>query len=146
MAIAVISHPACLLHTMGAGHPEQPARLQVIADALNHSDLSKHLHYYEAPFATKEQLEQVHDANYVEFIFHVSPKKGLVPLDPDVWMNPHSLTAALCAAGAAVYGVDLVMNQKAEAVFCNIRPPGHHAERDKAMGFCIFNNVAVATA
>ncbi|MFW2571190.1 histone deacetylase family protein [Legionella sp. 29fVS95] len=146
MSVAFISHPNCLLHNMGTTHPEQPARLQVIEDELIRCGLSEHLNYYQAPLATKDQLQLVHDPDYIEFIFNISPQKGLIPLDPDVWMNPHSLIAALHAAGAAVYGVDLVMKGDTKAAFCNVRPPGHHAERNKAMGFCFFNNVAVATA
>lgn len=146
MSIAFISHPDCLLHNMGDYHPEQPARLQAIENELIRTELDNHLKHYEAPLATREQLLRVHDADYVDFIFQASPLKGLVPLDPDVWMNPYSLTAALRAAGAVILGVELVVKKEMDAAFCNIRPPGHHAERDKAMGFCFFNNVAVGVA
>ncbi|MDI9818864.1 MULTISPECIES: histone deacetylase family protein [unclassified Legionella] len=146
MTIGFISHPDCLLHKMGDYHPEQPARLQVIEQEVFNSDLKQFLQYYQAPLATREQLLRVHEESYVEFIYQASPKEGFVPLDPDVLMNPYSLTAALRAAGSVIKGVDLVMNNEVDTVFCNVRPPGHHAERDKAMGFCLFNNVAVGVA
>ncbi|CEK10859.1 histone deacetylase family protein [Legionella hackeliae] len=146
MTIGFISHHDCLLHTMGAYHPEQPQRLEVIEHAVSHSDLVNQLVYYQAPLVEYEQLLNAHDKDYIDYIFNISPSEGMVAVDPDVWLNPHSLTAALRAAGAVVYGVKLLMNKDVDAVFCNIRPPGHHAEHNKAMGFCIFNNVAVGVA
>ncbi len=146
MTISIISHPDCALHEMGAHHPESPARLSAIEDQLLASGLDIVLQHHEAPLATREQLCRVHDADYVEQIFLKSPKEGQTWLDPDTAINPFSLSAALRAAGAAVLGVDLVMNAESSAVFCNVRPPGHHAEHDRAMGFCIFNNVAVGAA
>lgn len=143
MPIALISEPACRLHEMGSHHPEQPARLDSIQNRLIASGLDMVLLHYEAPRASMEQLTAVHDADYVKTIFQASPDEGLVWLDGDTAMNPHSLDAALHAAGAAALGVDLVMQGEADQVFCNVRPPGHHAERHRAMGFCIFNNVAV---
>lgn len=131
---------------MGAGHPECPARIQAIEDQLIASGLMPFLFHYEAPAASKTQLERVHDSEYIESIFTSSPDNGLIYLDPDTAMNPFSLEAALHAAGAAVKAVDLVMSGEAENAFCNIRPPGHHAGRNRAAGFCIFNNVAVAAA
>ena len=146
MTISIISHPDCALHEMGAHHPESPARLSAIEDQLLASGLDIILQHHEAPLATREQLYRVHDVDYVEQIFLRSPKEGQTWLDPDTAINPFSLSAALRAAGAAVLGVDLVMNAESSAVFCNVRPPGHHAEHDRAMGFCIFNNVAVGAA
>lgn len=131
---------------MGAGHPECPARIQAIEDQLIASGLMPFLFHYEAPAASKTQLERVHDSEYIESIFTSSPDNGLIYLDPDTAMNSFSLEAALHAAGAAVKAVDLVMTGEAENAFCNIRPPGHHAGRNRAAGFCIFNNVAVAAA
>jgi len=143
MKTALISHPDCLLHNMGHGIPEIPERMTVIEQAISSSDLTSQLQEYLAPLATREQLIRVHDPEYVDYIFMSSPKEDTIPLDPDTWMNPYTLKAALHAAGAAILGVDLVMTGKSKAAFGNIRPPGHHAEKSTAMGFCIFNNVAV---
>ncbi|MBC8210160.1 MAG: histone deacetylase family protein [Gammaproteobacteria bacterium] len=143
MSIALISDPACKLHKMGDHHPEQPARLDAINNRLIASGLEMVLLNYDAPEVTREQLLAVHDESYIDLVFDSSPSEGLVWLDGDTAMNPHTLQAALHAAGAAVLGVDLVMQGKASQVFCSVRPPGHHAEHNKAMGFCFFNNVAV---
>ena len=146
MTISIISHPDCALHEMGAHHPESPARLSAIQDQLLSSGLDFVLQHHDAPLASREQLCRAHDAEYVEQIFQKAPEEGQAWLDPDTSMNPHSLSAALRAAGAVVLAVDLVMSKKANAAFCNVRPPGHHAEHNKAMGFCIFNNIAVGAA
>ena len=146
MQTAYISHPLCLKHDMGAHHPECPARIHAIEDQLIASGLFPYLQHHDAPEATREQLLRVHDADYVDSIESAAPQHGMVQLDPDTVMNPFSYPAALRAAGAVVLGVDLVMAGKAGNAFCNIRPPGHHAERGRAMGFCIFNNVAVGVA
>ena len=143
MALAYISHPDCLLHDMGHHHPEQPARLSAISDRLIASGLDMALHRIDAPLAETEQLKAAHDAAYIDEIHAASPSDGLAWLDGDTAMNRHTLQAALRAAGAVVLGVDLVMRGEARAVFCGVRPPGHHAERHRAMGFCLFNNVAV---
>ena len=129
---------------MGAHHPEQPARLSAIQDQLIASGLDPLLTRFEAPLATDEQLARVHPADYVRAIRDIAPSAGTVHLDPDTAMNPHSLQAALRAAGAAVLAVDLVMQNKVKSAFCAVRPPGHHACRARPMGFCIFNNVAIA--
>jgi acetoin utilization deacetylase AcuC-like enzyme len=144
MACAVITHSDCLKHDMGSHHPESPARLGAIEDQLLASGVGQHLTRYEAPLATDEQLARVHPIEYVRAIREAAPQSGTVHLDPDTAMNPFTLQAALRAAGAAVLGVDLVMNQKTNAAFAAVRPPGHHACRARPMGFCIFNNVAVA--
>ncbi|WP_455205810.1 histone deacetylase family protein [Kaarinaea lacus] len=151
MTIALISHLDCAKHSMGDGHPERPQRLSAINDRLIASGLNIVLHHYDAPLATREQLYRVHDKNYVDEIFRQAPQPSeetgrLVWLDPDTAMNNYTLTAALRAAGALILGVDLVMSGEANAVFCNVRPPGHHAEHNRAMGFCFFNNVAVGAA
>ena len=146
MPVALISHPACRLHQMGAGHPEQPARIGVIADQLLGQRLFDFLGHYDAPRATVEQLARVHPREFIERISMKSPEEGLAHLDPDTAMCPDTLEAALRAAGANVLAVDLVLSGAVRRAFCNVRPPGHHAERDKAMGFCFFNNVAVGAA
>jgi acetoin utilization deacetylase AcuC-like enzyme len=146
LSIAFITHPECLLHEMGEGHPERPERLRAIEDQLIASRLEPLIVRAEAPAATREQLLRVHDAAYLDALERASPRSGLVQIDPDTAMNPHTLEAARRAAGAAVLGTDLVIAGKAEAAFCAVRPPGHHAERARAMGFCFFNNVAVGAA
>ena len=144
MACAVITHPDCLKHDMGRHHPERPERLTAIEDQFIASGVGQHLTRFEAPLASDEQLARVHPLEYVRAIREVAPQAGTVHLDPDTAMNPFTLQAALRAAGAAVLAVDLVMKQKATSAFCPVRPPGHHACRARPMGFCIFNNVAVA--
>ncbi|MCP5164588.1 MAG: histone deacetylase family protein [Pseudomonadales bacterium] len=144
MALAYLSHPDCQLHDMGHHHPERPARLGAINDRLLATGLDMALHHYNAPLVRRELLEAVHDPAYVERLFGIAPEEGLVWVDDDTAMAPHTLNAALRAAGAAVMAVDLVMEDKASKAFCGVRPPGHHAERDRAMGFCFFNNIAVA--
>lgn len=146
MQTAYISHPLCLKHDMGAHHPESPARIHAIEDQLIASGLLHYLQHHDAPGATREQLLRVHDEAYIDSIESIVPLQGIVHLDGDTALNPFSYQAALRAAGAVVLGVDLVMNGQVENAFCNVRPPGHHAERARAMGFCIFNNVAVGAA
>lgn len=146
MTVSIISHPDCALHEMGQYHPESPGRLSAIQDQLLSSGLDLVLQHHDAPLATRKQLCQVHDSEYVEQIFNSSPSQGYAVLDPDTSMNQNTLLAARRAAGAMVLGVDLVMTEKSNAAFCNVRPPGHHAEHNRAMGFCIFNNIAVGAA
>ncbi len=143
---AYISHPLCLKHDMGTHHPECPARIHAVEDQLIASGLFGYLQHHDAPEVTREQLLRVHDADYVDDIAAKAPQAGMLNLDGDTTMNPFTYPAALRAAGAAVMAVDRVMAQQVENAFCNIRPPGHHAEHAQAMGFCIFNNVAVGAA
>ncbi len=144
MPTALVTHAECLRHDMGAHHPERPERLSAIEDQLISSGLAPYLVRHDAPLATDEQLSRVHPREYVQAIREVAPSRGTIHLDPDTAMNPYTLNAALRAAGAAVLATDLVLGGKADSAFCPVRPPGHHACRTRAMGFCIFNNVAVA--
>ena len=146
MSVGYITHEACMLHEMGDYHPEQPERLHAINDQLIASGIEPFLFHREAQHADKSHLVRVHDAGYVELVFASSPDHGLSYLDGDTAMCPKTLDAALFAAGANVQAVDMVMSDEVKRVFCAVRPPGHHAERDAAMGFCFFNNAAIAAA
>jgi len=131
---------------MGPYHPECPARLDAISDRLISDGLDGFLVHHQAPAATREQLERVHLAHYVDEIEAASPTSGIHYVDPDTALNAHSLSAAQHAAGAAVLATDMVARGECRAAFCAVRPPGHHAMRERAMGFCLFNNVAVGVA
>lgn len=145
-ATAYITHSECLLHDMGSYHPECPQRLIAIQKELEATGLYTKLQCHNAPLASDMQLRRAHAAEYIVSVRESSPDSGLRFLDPDTAMNPHTLNAALRAAGAVVKAVDLLMTQQASNAFCAVRPPGHHAESVRAMGFCIFNNVAVGVA
>jgi acetoin utilization deacetylase AcuC-like enzyme len=144
MATAFITHRDCSLHDMGSLHPECADRLAAINDRLIASGLDMYLAYYEAPLASIEQLTRVHAPEHVRRIMQSAPHNGIIHLDPDTAMCPATLQAALRSAGAGVLATDLVLSGEVENAFCCVRPPGHHAERSRAMGFCFFNNVAVA--
>ena len=146
MTTAYITHADCLRHEMGAGHPERPDRLNAINEHLRASGLLEELNCLEAPLADAADLERVHLASYVEQIFENAPTEGYLQIDPDTAMNPYSLAAARRAAGAGLLAVDEVMAGRAQSAFCAVRPCGHHATPVRSMGFCIFNNVAVAAA
>ncbi len=143
MLSAYITHTDCMRHEMGPHHPECPERLAAIADHLLVKGLLDYMHPFDAPLATEEQLARAHSALYVREIISASPAEGYHLVDPDTSMNPHTVQAALRAAGAAVRATDLVLSGEVPTAFCSVRPPGHHAEHDKTMGFCFFNNVAV---
>ena len=146
MTTAYITHSACLQHETGSDHPESRQRLYAIEDALISAGLMNLLEHVDAPRATREQLCRVHSPEYLDEIEQSTPLSGLVTLDVDTVIGPDSLEAACRAAGAVVRGVDMAINNEIDTVFCAIRPPGHHAGRNRAMGFCVFNNVAVGAA
>ena len=140
---AFITHPSFLQHDMGAYHPECPDRLRAIGDRLIAAGLDVYLSPYEAPAATQEQLLRAHSAAYLAELEAASPATGLHYIDPDTALNPHTLTAARHAAGAVTFATDLVVRGECRTAFCAVRPPGHHAERRRAMGFCVYNSIAI---
>lgn len=142
---ALYTHPACLLHENASIHLENPARLEAILAELAKPDY-KALNRLEAPRAVPDQIARVHDRSYVEAIFASVPKSGYAALDPDTALAPGSGEAALRAAGAVTAAVDAVMGGAVRNAFCAVRPPGHHALPGAAMGFCIFNNIAIGAA
>lgn len=146
MSVAVISHQDCLQHKMGETHPESPQRLVSIHQYIARSELTSQLDMLDAKSVDKALLKLVHQADYIDYVFDNAPAQGEFRLDPDTLMISATLPAALLAAGAAVQAVDLVCQNQYNKVFCATRPPGHHAEHDKAMGFCFFNNIALAAA
>lgn len=143
MTTQLITHPACLDHDPGPYHPENPRRLEAVLAALSEPAFAG-LERVSAPRASDDQLCLVHPRAYVDAVLGSIPPQGRHQLDGDTIVSPGSGDAALRAAGAAVAGVDAVCEGKARNAFCAVRPPGHHAEADQSMGFCLFNNVAVA--
>lgn len=146
MTTAYITHTDCLKHEMGSGHPECPQRLIAVNEHMKSSDIWSELRVLEAPLAEREDLKRVHRPAYVDLIFQHAPTEGYVQLDPDTSMNPNTLSAARRAAGAGVLAVDEVMAGTSSNAFCAVRPCGHHATIARPMGFCLFNNIAVAAA
>ena len=148
MTVAYIYHPDCLEHDMGIGHPERPRRVNTIEDQMLSSQLFDFVRHYEAPLANKKNLVRAHDTKYVEKVLSYQNLQAGESeyLDPDTLITDKTPQAALRAAGAAVLATELVLDHKPKhkAVFCNVRPPGHHATHNAAMGFCFFNNIAIA--
>lgn len=143
MLPAYISHPDCIKHDMGDQNPECPERIGAISDHLLIKGLLDYMTLYDAPLATEQQLAQAHSTLYIRELAARVPASGFYQVDADTRMNPYTYQAALRAAGALVLATDLVIGGQAPVAFCNVRPPGHHAERAAAGGFCFFNNVAV---
>lgn len=146
MSTAYISHPDCHAHDTGEGHPESARRLSAIEDKLISSGLSDFIRCFEAPEVTRSQLLRVHTAGHLETVEAMMPQQGYAHIDPDTVICPATLQAAKRAAGAVVSAVDLLMSDELKNAFCCVRPPGHHAESARAMGFCIYNNIAVGAA
>ena len=140
MTTALITHEDALGHVTPPGHPEQVARMDAVWSALEGLDLLR----ATAPVAAEDDLLRVHPKRYLDAIRAAAPESGIVSLDADTHMSAGSLAAALRAAGGAIRAVDMVLGGEADNAFCAMRPPGHHAERETAMGFCFFGNVAAA--
>ena len=141
---ALLTNMLCLEHQMMPRHPERPARLTAVLEHLGATGLMAELDLREAPLAERQALLRVHDAAYLDALERLTPQQGLVQLEPDTFMGRRSLLAARAVAGAALAGVDVVLNGAEQRVFCAVRPPGHHAEESAAMGFCLLNGIAVA--
>ena len=142
MSLALYTHTAMLDHRPGAGHPERPERLTAVLEALDAADLD--LMRIEARPALRAEIERVHPAALVDALFEASPAAGLAAVDADTVMSPGSLKAALLAAGAVIGAVEAVARGEIQRAFCAVRPPGHHAEPERPMGFCLFSSVAIA--
>ena len=146
MKTAYITHSDCLLHDTGEGHPECARRLTAVEDQLVASGLMDFLQVIDAPVASEEQITRVHSPDYLDLLRVCMPTEGFNRLDQDTVVSPRTWPAALRAAGAVVHAVDLVLAGDVDNAFCSVRPPGHHAEIFKALGFCLFNNIAVGAA
>ena len=141
--VAYLTHPDCLRHDVGPWHPESPKRLQAIDAALRAAPWFGELAEIAVPHATQAQLQRAHSITHIESVRKAIPASDVTWIDPDTGVTPNSWNAALAASGAVVRAVDAVVGGEASRAFCNVRPPGHHAEADRAMGFCLFNNIAV---
>ncbi len=142
MSTLIFGHQSSEEHDMGLGHPERPDRIRAVKKALE-ADRFSDLEYREAPRAAVDQISRVHDHSYVTNLLEAVPDQGRVQVDPDTSMCPASGEAALRACGAIIAAIDAIMDGDANSAFCAVRPPGHHAEPARGMGFCLFNNVAI---
>ncbi|MEX1035384.1 MAG: histone deacetylase family protein, partial [Sneathiella sp.] len=145
MTTYLFTHRDCLFHDTGTGHPERADRLRAVTHQLDLENFPM-LERRDAPMATREQLALAHSPAHLDLIAARAPRAGIINLDPDTVMSPGSEAAALRAAGAVIAAIDVVMEQPQTNAFCAIRPPGHHAEADRAMGFCLYNNIAVGAS
>ena len=143
MSTLYLCHPSALNHQTPAGHPERPDRIRAIERTLEHERFAP-LHREQAPMGTPEMAALAHPRAYVDAIAEVAPKAGMVAIDADTTMSPGTYEAVMRGVGAAVQAVDEVMAGKVKNAFSAMRPPGHHAERNRAMGFCFYNNAAIA--
>jgi acetoin utilization deacetylase AcuC-like enzyme len=140
MTTALITHADCLDHITPEGHPERVARLEHVLHALEPLDLKR----ISAPLAEDDRVTRAHPASYIARLRRTRPEDGITQVDPDTFMSPGSLTAAYRAVGAGVRAVDMVLGGEVANAFCAVRPPGHHAERETSMGFCLFGSAAIA--
>ena len=140
----IYTHPEYLNHQVMDGHPERPERLSHLMKHLSQIGLTQDFEVVQPQPVPTSRILAAHSQSHVDFLRGTSPQEGIVPLDPDTWMSPASFSAAELAAGAVFSGMDTVLNGAQQRVFCAVRPPGHHAERDSAMGFCLLNSVAIA--
>ena len=140
----IYTHLEYLNHQVMDGHPERPERLSHLMKHLSQIGLTQDFEVVQPQPVPTSRILAAHSQSHVDFLRGSSPQEGIVPLDPDTWMSPASFSAAELAAGAVFSGMDTVLNGAQQRVFCAVRPPGHHAERDSAMGFCLLNSVAIA--
>lgn len=140
----IYTHPEYLNHQVMDGHPERPERLSHLMKHLSQIGLTQDFEVVQPQPVPTSRILAAHSQSHVDFLRGSIPQEGIVPLDPDTWMSPASFSAAELAAGAVFSGMDTVLNGAQQRVFCAVRPPGHHAERDSAMGFCLLNSVAIA--
>ena len=139
----IYTHEQFIHHEVAAGHPERPDRLRALLAHLERTGLIRDMPLREPTTASADDILRVHPQRYIGFLESMRPSEGVVPVDPDTWMSPGSLPAAFYAAGALCDATRDVLSGTSTRVFCAVRPPGHHAEREAAMGFCLFNNVAI---
>jgi len=140
----IYTHEACIDHEVAAGHPERPDRLRYLLDYFESSGLARDIPIHQAVPVDDGEIARVHPPSYIDFLQSLQPEDGAVRVDPDTWMGADSLYAARLAAGAVCDATQAVLDNEENHAFCAVRPPGHHAERHDAMGFCLYNSIAIA--